>query len=85
MHSFIRSYEIIHYQLQDLQINSSPKRIETLFSQFCDQFMIRRNYAKFFDGFKTRILSIISSFTMIQYLNKFVFNRPVNNFKLNLA
>ena len=29
------------------------KRIETIFSQLCDQFMIRRNYAKTFDGFKT--------------------------------
>lgn len=27
-----------------------------LFSQLCDQFMIRRNYAKTFNGFKTRIL-----------------------------
>ncbi|NAW50038.1 transposase, partial [Elizabethkingia argentiflava] len=35
------------------------KRIETLFSQLCDQFMIRRNYAKSFDGFKNRILSKI--------------------------
>ena len=26
----------------------------------------------------------ISSLTMIQYLNRFVFNRPVNNRKLNL-
>ena len=35
----------------------SRKRIETLFSQLCDQFTIRRNYAKSFHGFKTRILS----------------------------
>lgn len=32
------------------------KRIETLFSQLCDQFMIRRNYAKSFQGFKTQII-----------------------------
>jgi hypothetical protein len=32
------------------------KRIETLFSQLCDQFMIRRNYAKSFGGYKTRKL-----------------------------
>jgi len=32
------------------------KRIETLFSHLCDQFMICRNYAKSFHGFKTRII-----------------------------
>ncbi|MCD8528979.1 MAG: IS982 family transposase, partial [Chitinophagales bacterium] len=36
------------------------------------------------DGFKTRILSKITSLTLIQYLNKFVFNRNINNIKLNL-
>ena len=61
------------------------KRIETLFAQLCDQFLIRRNYAKTFDGFKTRIISKITALTMIQYLNKFVFDRPINNIKLNLA
>ena len=32
------------------------KRIETLFSQLCDQFMIIRNYAKDTDGLITRII-----------------------------
>jgi len=62
----------------------SRKRIETLFSQLCDQFMIRRNYAKTFEGFKTRILSKITTLTMIQFLNKFVFKRNINNLKINL-
>ncbi|PLX11540.1 MAG: IS982 family transposase, partial [Marinilabiliales bacterium] len=53
--------------------------------QLCDQFLIRRNYAKSFDGFKTRILSKISAMTMIQYLNRFVYNRPINNLKINLC
>jgi hypothetical protein len=61
------------------------KRIETLFSQLCDQFMIRRNYAKTFVGFKTRSLSKITALTMIQYLNKFLFDRPINNLKVNLT
>ncbi len=61
------------------------KRIETLFSQLCDQFMIRRNYAKSFDGFKTRILSKITALTIIQYLNHFVFNREINKIKVNLV
>ncbi|MCP4080800.1 MAG: IS982 family transposase [Planctomycetaceae bacterium] len=73
------------YQKQPYVFRKSRKRIETLFSQLCDQFMIRRNYAKSFDGFRTRILSKISALTLIQYLNKFVFNRPINNLKINLA
>ncbi|RLD55540.1 MAG: IS982 family transposase [Bacteroidetes bacterium] len=73
------------YKKQAYVFRKSRKRIETLFSQLCDQFLIRRNYAKSFMGFKTRILSKISAMTMIQYLNKFVFNRPINNLKLNLS
>ena len=61
------------------------KRIETLFSQLCDQFMIRRNYAKTFIGFKNRILTKITALTTIQYLNKFVFDRNINNIKVNLV
>ncbi len=43
--------------------------------------MIRRNYAKTFQGFKTRILTKITALIMIQFINKFDFNRPINNLK----
>ena len=56
------------------------KRIETLFSQLCDQFMIRRNYAKTFDGFKTRILSKLTTLTVMQLIN-FMLNKNINNIK----
>jgi hypothetical protein len=56
------------------------KRIETLFSQLCDQFMIRRNYAKSFEGFKTRILSKITALTVMQMINKQL-DRNINNIK----
>lgn len=72
------------YKKQPYMYRKSRKRIETLFSQLCDQFMIRRNYAKSFLGFKTRILAKITALTMIQYLNKFVFDRPINQLKINL-
>lgn len=72
------------YQPQFYSFRKCRKRIETLFSQLCDQFMIRRNYAKSFQGFKTRILSKITALTTIQYLNKFLFNRNINNLKINL-
>lgn len=73
------------YNPQYYQYKKYRKRIETLFSQLCDQFMIRRNYAKTFEGFKTRILAKITTLTTIQFLNKFVFNRKINNLKINLA
>ena len=57
-----------NYKKQPYIFRKKRKRIETLFSQLCDQFMIRRNYAKSFDGFKTRILSKITALTTIQYI-----------------
>jgi len=63
-------------------------RIETLFSQLfsqlCDQFTIRRNYAKTFEGFKTRILAEITALTTIQYINKFILDRNINNIKISI-
>ena len=73
------------YKPQFYPFKKYRKRIETLFSQLCDQFMIRRNYAKSFEGFKTRILAKITTLTTIQYLNKFVFDRNINNLKINLV
>ena len=67
---------------QPFIFKKSRKRIETLFSQLCDQFMIRRNYAKTFDGFRTRILSKVTAMTVIQYINKFIFQRNINNIKV---
>ncbi len=61
------------------------KRIETVFSQLCDQFMIQRNYAKSFTGFKSRILAKVAGFTILQFLNKFIFNQPVGRVKHALA
>ena len=61
------------------------KRIETIFSQLDAQFTMVANYAKTFSGFKIRILSKITAFTMIQNLNYFVFNRELNKIKVNLS
>lgn len=72
------------YKKQPYIFRKSRKRIETLFSQLCDQFMIRRNYAKSFEGFKTRVLAKITALTMVQYINKFVFNREINKIKISI-
>ena len=61
------------------------KRIETVFSQLCDQFMIQRNYAKSFTGFKSRILAKITGMTVLQFLNKFKYNKPIGRVKHTLA
>lgn len=73
-----------NYMEQPYIFRKNRKRIETLFSQLCDQFMIRRNYAKSFEGFKTRVLCKITALTIIQYINKFIFNRNINNIKINI-
>ena len=72
------------YKKQAYVFRKSRKRIETLFSQLCDQFKIRNNYAKSFDGFKTRILAKITALTLVQYINKFIFDRPINNIKIQI-
>jgi hypothetical protein len=69
------------YKPQPYIFRKSRKRIETLFSQLCDQFRIRNNYAKTFEGFKTRILAKITALTLVQYINKFIFDRPINKIK----
>lgn len=72
------------YEPQFSLYRKSRKRIETLFSQMCDQLMVRRNYAKSFDGFKTKILTKITAMTNIQYINKNIFNRNINNLKISI-
>ena len=69
------------FKPQPYIFRKSRKRIETLFSQLCDQFRIRNNYAKTFEGFKTRILAKITALTLVQYINKFIFDRPINKIK----
>lgn len=59
------------------------KRIETLFSQLCDQFMIIRNYAKDTDGLFARIIGKISALTILQYIN-YKNNKPIGKVKYAL-
>lgn len=62
----------------------SRKRIETLFSQLCDQFMLKRNYAKTNIGVSIRILSKVASVTVLQYINHSN-KKPINHLKYALA
>ena len=81
--------EVKHYitskiRTSSICIRKSRKRIEILFSQLCDQFLIRRNYANTFEGFKRRILAKITVITLVKYINKFIFYRPINNIKYQI-
>ena len=59
------------------------KRIETIFSQLCDQFMIIRNYAKDTDGLFARIIGKISALTILQYIN-YKNEKPIGRVKYAL-
>ena len=60
------------------------KRIETVFSQLSDQFMLIRNYAKETKGLFARIIGKISAFTILQYINKSN-NNPIGRVKYALS
>lgn len=60
------------------------KRIETLFAQLCDQFMLKRNYAKTILGLSVRILTKITAVTLLQYINS-MNDKPLNHLKYALA
>lgn len=60
------------------------KRIETLFSQMCDQHMLKRNYAKSSDGLFTRILSKVASISILQVINLMA-GKPTNHLKHALS
>ena len=74
------------YKKQPFLLRKARKRIETLFSSRLrdDQFMIRRNYAKSFDGFRIRILSRLTALTILQFINIFFNNKPINHIKYTL-
>ena len=60
------------------------KRIETLFSQLCDQMMLKRNYAKSLGGLITRLITKIAAVTILQSMN-YINKKPLNHLKHALA
>jgi len=63
---------------------STRKRIEVAFSQLCDQMMLKRNYAKTFEGLRTRIMAKVAAVTVLQYIN-YLNGKPLNHIKHALA
>ena len=94
IHSFDLTKASVHdiHYLKDVKVDYSNCtvigdrgyiRIETLFSQLCDQFMIIRNYAKDTDGLFARIIGKISALTILQYIN-YKNEKPIGRVKYAL-
>lgn len=60
------------------------KTIEVVFSQYCDEFRIKENYAKRFEGLYTRIITKVCAKTFKQLVN-LVNGNPINKTKHALA
>lgn len=63
---------------------ATRRRIEVVFSQLCDQMMLKRNYAKTFEGLRTRIMAKVAAVTVLQYINH-LNGKPLNHIKHALA
>ena len=59
------------------------KRVEILFSQLADQFLLIRNYAKEICGLFARVVGTISAMTALQYIN-YMNNKPIERIKYAL-
>jgi hypothetical protein len=73
-----------NYRPQFYLFKKFRKRVETLFSQLDDQFMLTGNYAGDTSGIFTRILAKIMAATALQYLNK-LNSRPIGQLKYALS
>jgi hypothetical protein len=60
------------------------KTIKVVFSQYCDEYSKRNNYAKRFGGFDIRMVSKIAAKTFKQYWN-YLHEKPINQTKHSLA
>ena len=72
------------FRKYDLNKRLKRKSIEVVFSQYCDEFHLRLNYAKRFSGFEIRILSKVAAKTFKQFWN-FIHDRNINQTKHALA
>lgn len=59
------------------------KRVETIFSQLTEQFLVIRNYAIETCGLFARIIGKVSALTALQYIN-YINNKPIGRIKYAL-
>lgn len=60
------------------------KRVEVVFSQLADQFSIRKSYAKSQKGLFAKIISKITLYTVLQYINMQE-NRSISHLRYTLV
>ena len=80
---FFDSKPIEDWKPTSIPFAKARKRIETLFSQLTDQFLIIRNYAKITNGLFAKIIGKISALIILQYVN-FINNKPMCRIKYAL-
>lgn len=57
------------YKKHPKKYKTKRQMIETFFAQMCDQFNLKRNYAKTYDGLLTRLTSKLSSMAILHWIN----------------
>ncbi|RYY43675.1 MAG: IS982 family transposase [Chitinophagaceae bacterium] len=66
----------VPFRINQHDYKRHPKRyrrkrqmVETFFAQMTDQFNVKRNYAKSYDGLKARLSSKLSAMSLLNYIN----------------
>ncbi len=77
--------DISGHEITKEVITKNKKKNRNCFSQPCDQCMMQKNYTKSFSGFKSIVLVKVMGFTTLQFLNKFIYNKPIRRVKHVLA
>jgi len=57
------------YKRHPKRFKSKRQMVETIFSQLCDQFNLKKNYAKTYEGLVARLNSKLSSMAILQWIN----------------
>jgi len=57
------------YKKHPKKYKTKRQMIETFFAQMCDQFNLKRNYAKTYEGLLTRLSSKLSSMAVLHWIN----------------
>lgn len=57
------------YKKHPKKYKTKRQMIETFFAQMCDQFNLKRNYAKSYEGLLTRLSSKLSSMAVLHWIN----------------
>lgn len=72
------------YKKHPKKYKSKRQMIETFFAQMCDQFHLKRNYAKTYEGLKVRLTSKLSAMALLHLIN-FQNNRTLAQIKHALS